>query len=257
MGNGFWGRQWQNTKVVFFQAVDFYQLNCKTALEAKEKNRKCCHMLHGWPWASHLTSLCLIFPIRVLEYTLPCRHGRKAIPLRCPSLRAGWVGWTDGLLWDAGNLGSISCSITCFLRMSVLLSLQSPLLGKEAWFNLSTPLSLSSKQWDWHNFVYTPWRCVAQVGPSTDLPHSGLLWSQRSPAAWSSWKHLCCLLVQHLPGNQATVEVNSGIFITFKMELGGFWSCCPQLTGLLKAFLWAFFWLPSQHAAGSTTGKPV
>lgn len=88
-------------------------------------------------------------------------------------------------------------------------------------------------------------------------PHSGLLWSQRSPAACSSWKHLCCLLGQQLPGNQVPVKVNRGIFVTFKMELRGFWSCCPQLMGLLKAFLWAFFWLPSHHTTGSTTGEPV
>lgn len=57
MGNGFWGRQWQNARVVFFQAVYVYQINCKTALEAKAKNRKCCHTLHEWPRANHLISL--------------------------------------------------------------------------------------------------------------------------------------------------------------------------------------------------------
>lgn len=141
--------------------------------------------------------------------------------------------------------------------MSVRLS-PVTLSGKKAWFGLSTPLPFRSKQWDWRNFDYNPSSCVAQVGPRTHPPTP--LRALRKPVvtySCSSWKHLCCLLGQHLPGNQVAVRVNNGILVTFKMELGGFWSCCPQLMGLLKAFLWASFWLPSQHAAGSAAGAPV
>lgn len=79
-----------NTRVVFFQTVYFLSDNCKTALEAKENNTKCCHTLHGWLWVNHLTS-CLMFPVRVPACILPCRDGRRQC-LGAGSLRAGGVG---------------------------------------------------------------------------------------------------------------------------------------------------------------------
>ena len=172
-------------------------------------------------------------------------------------LSKGWVhGWDERA--DSSGVQEVLAPFP-IPPLASLGCLFIPLSSHSFWEKVSPFLSLLAQSSETGVVLTTTHQAVLHKWAPVPIHplHSGLLWSQKSPAACSNWKHLCCLSRQHLPGSQVPVKVNSGIFVSFKMELEGFWSCCPQLVGLLKAFFWVFFWLPSQHTEGSTTGESV
>lgn len=243
----FWGRQWQSMRAVFFLALYFYQTNCKIASTAKAKTRICCNTLHQWPWSNHLTFLCPIFLRR-----LPALQGhREGSAQEMPSRQSYAVQRISQQAALKGRKSGLSFPFHHSLSSDVCSSCTSDWPSwQRVWSGPSRPLPFSTKQSNWGNSDYTS----EPQHPSTQGSQEAPQYTLQLAAAESIFGHV---LGQNLTGTWLPGKVSGGILITFEMELIGFGSFYPQLTGLLKVFAWLSFWLPSQHTAGSATREPI
>lgn len=177
-------------------------------------------------------------------HTPPGRDGRRAVH------RDGQdqgTGPAARLLWDAGSFGSIPYFIIRFLRMSARFSL----LWEKGMISVPRLLSLLAQSSQTGVILTTePCTLCYTSGPWHPSTHT---YTRGSPEAAEATLQLSAAespSSQHCPGNQVPVGVSRGIPVTFKREFGGFWSCYPRLTGLLKAFRCLSSWPPSRRAAG-------